>query len=380
MVGRKQYIRSAWRQHRSELQRKHSYLASSNQIHQVIHTVTNTVKERPSMTTLTSPKDLLAAVPFLIGYHPENSIVVLALNEETIGMAMRIDYPEEVDPDQIDTLALHLVREEADSALLVAYVPDSVFDSEYLLSPIRDAIAMRGIMLRESLEVRGDRWRSTICDDEGCCPPEGNPMPSLEESHVAAEQIAQGNPMPFESVDDLRASIARTGRDEELDAELDHVKGIDYEGDDVLQLQREGALAVNDLVTEFAEKGISNNRKLIALVLVRLHDLQVRDYAMGIYDTENSETLWSMWRWLMRIAPAGYVAPVATLFAVTSYERGEGVLAQRALERTFDDDPKYPLGRLLRRSFAAGWPPSSFASMRAELHPKVVAKLFGTQE
>ena len=58
--------------------------------------------------------------------------------------------------------------------------------------------------------VRGDRWRSTICDDVGCCPPEGNPMPSAEDSHVAAEQIAQGNLMPFESVDDLRASIART--------------------------------------------------------------------------------------------------------------------------------------------------------------------------
>ncbi len=44
------------------------------------------------MTTLTSPHDLLAAVPFLVGYHPTNSLVVIALNGETIGMAMRIDY------------------------------------------------------------------------------------------------------------------------------------------------------------------------------------------------------------------------------------------------------------------------------------------------
>ncbi len=31
------------------------------------------------MTTLTSPHDLLAAVPFLIGYHPENSLVIIAI-------------------------------------------------------------------------------------------------------------------------------------------------------------------------------------------------------------------------------------------------------------------------------------------------------------
>ena len=234
------------------------------------------------MTTLTSPHDLLAAVPFLVGYHPENSIVVIALNGETIGMAMRIDYPEEVDPDQIDTLASHLLREDADSALVVAYVPETVFDSEFLLGSISDAIAMRGILIREVLEVRADRWRSTICDDQGCCPPEGNPMPSHEESRVAAEQVAQGRPLPYENVGDLRSSIASTGRDKELDDALDHIEGIDYEGEEVIAHQREGALAINDLVTEFAEKGISENRQLIALVLVRLHDLQDRDYVMGI--------------------------------------------------------------------------------------------------
>jgi hypothetical protein len=331
------------------------------------------------MTTLTSPHDLLAAVPFLVGYHPTNSIVVIALNEETIGMAMRIDYPDEVDLDQIDTLASHLIREDADSALLVAYVPDAVFDSEYLLGPIRDAIAMRGIMLRECLEVRGDRWRSTMCEDEGCCPPEGNPMPSHEESRVAAEQVSQGQPLPYGSVDELRASLSPAGIDPALEKALDQIEGIDYEGDEVLSHQREAAFAINGLVDEFAEKGICTNTERIALILVRLHDLQVRDYAMGITSDENIDTLWSMWRWLMRIAPDGYVAPVATLFAVTSYERGDGALAQRALERAFDDDSKYPLARLLRRSFAAGWPPSSFAQMRVDLHPKICAKLFGQE-
>ena len=54
------------------------------------------------MTTLTSPHDLLAAVPFLIGYHPKNSLVVIALRDEAVGMAMRIDFPEDLEAGQLD--------------------------------------------------------------------------------------------------------------------------------------------------------------------------------------------------------------------------------------------------------------------------------------
>ena len=70
------------------------------------------------MTTLTSPIDLLAAVPFLIGYAPEKSLVLIGLRGDEMSLAMRVDYPEDVDLDQIDTLANHLVREKSDGALL----------------------------------------------------------------------------------------------------------------------------------------------------------------------------------------------------------------------------------------------------------------------
>jgi hypothetical protein len=329
------------------------------------------------MTTLTSPHDLLAAVPFLVGYHPTNSLVVISLKDESLGMAMRVDYPEDVDLDQIDTLAEHLTKENANGALVVAYVPDGVFDSEYLLEPLREAIAMRGIKLRECLEVRHNRWRSSICIDHDCCPPDGNPMPDLEASRIAAEQVANGKPLPFTDLEGMAASIAPESSDPELAKLVKAIKEIDYESDNQKLLQRVGALAVNDLAGTFARDGICEDKKLIALVIARLQDLQVRDYAMGITDAENIETLWSMWRWVLRIAPKGYVAPIASLFSAVSYEKGDGALAQRSLDRAFDDDPKYPLAKLLRRVYAAGWPPESFARMRADLHPKVCASLFG---
>ena len=331
------------------------------------------------MTTLTSPHDLLAAVPFLVGYHPLNSLVVIALKEGAMGMAMRIDYPDDQDPntaEQIDTLAEHLVREGADSALVVAYLPDATVDSEYLLDPLREAIEFRDIKLRECLTVQANRFRSVLCHDANCCPPEGTLMPVIEESRVAAEQVAIGKPLPFKSVVDLRESISAQPIDAELLKAIKKVKPIDYKAPRPVLLQRAGALALNGLTDEFARKGFSDDKKLIALVLVRLLDLQVRDYAMGITDSENIETLWSMWRWLLRIAPIGYIAPVAALFSAISYERGDGALATRALERAFADDANYPLAKLLRRVYAAGWPPESFANMRLELHPKICTALF----
>lgn len=78
----------------------------------------------------------------------------------------------------------------------------------------------------------------------------------------------------------------------------------------------------------------------------------------------------------MRIAPTGYVAPVATLFAAVAYERGDGALAQRALDRVEVEDPDYAMLGLFRQVFSRGWSPDNFAKMRAELHPKICDSLF----
>jgi hypothetical protein len=328
------------------------------------------------MTTLTSPHDLLAAVPFLIGYHPINSLVVIALRGDSIGMAMRIDFPEDIDPGALDEMADHLVSEGADGALIVAYLPEDILDSQYVLDPLSEAIELRNMKIRECLEIRNGRWRSTICSDLACCPKNGNLLPEVSNSRIAAEQVANGIPAPFENLNSMCESIAPFEADLELIEAIKSVPKIDYEDEGFYLLQREGALAFADVVEVFVRDGICRDKELLALVLVRLRDLQVRDYAMGITDEDNIEAMWSMWRWLLRLAPAGEIAPVASLFSSVCYERGEGALAARALDRALADDSSYPLAKLLRRVYAAGWPPESFATMRKELHPKVCAALF----
>ena len=163
-----------------------------------------------------------------------------------------------------------------------------------------------------------------------------------------------------------------------LEDQLSMICEINYEGDDVLKLQRLGAIAINQLVASFAKGGADEDIELIALVLVRLKDLQVRDYAMGLLSEENIDQQFNLWYWLMNIAPIGYIAPVACIFAVCAYESGESDLAHKALDTAFADQSDYPLAILLRRVFYANWPAESFAAMRAQLHPKICAALFGS--
>ena len=152
---------------------------------------------------------------------------------------------------------------------------------------------------------------------------------------------------------------------------------IDTESIELNLLQRDGATAVIDLAAQFSEIGDKCDIELISQVIGRLSDVQVRDFALGSHGAQSFDTYWNMWLYLLRIAPAGFIAPVACLFATLAYERGENELAFRALDRAKIDAPSYALTVLLRRVFGSDWPANAFAAMRVELHPKVTAGIFG---
>lgn len=243
------------------------------------------------MTTLTSPHDLLAAVPFLIGYHPTNSLVIVSLKDDAIGMAMRVDYPslESHNEDPYDSLAFHLLREGAEGALVVAYVPDDRSDGEGVLKDIELAMGRANIPLRESLLIAHGRWRSVICTDSDCCPPEGNDLPEISTSRVAVEQVAQGRPMPFADVEGLSDSIAPLPHSMDLDfLATVHSYCIDPDASDIQSSQRISATSVIDLVARFVDGSVGtdfeSDQELIARVIAGVGDIQVRDFALGSHD------------------------------------------------------------------------------------------------
>ena len=329
------------------------------------------------MPTLTSAHDLITAVPFLIGFHPTDSVVLISVKDGAIGLAMRIDVPARLDSDAIDLLAHHFIRDEAEAALLVAYMPDTRDDGDSLLISLGAGLMRNGLHIQESIVVRGGRYRSIICRDSTCCPPAGKAMPEIDKSEIAAEHVIAGIPMPYSDIADLIETIAPEASSFNLSWTNEVTRfRIDEDAEELTELRRDGVDTMDLLLDEYRMGKGPSDRVLVARMIGRMSDVQVRDYAMGVHNEDTYDLYFTMWRELLRLAPRGYVAPIACIVAAMAYENGDGALAQKALDRAFADDEQYPLASLLRRVFNAGWPPESFSQMRAELHPKVIASIF----
>jgi len=162
---------------------------------------------------------------------------------------------------------------------------------------------------------------------------------------------------------------------EAISLELELLSEIDYRNDPKPD-QRCGVEAIRQLIEEFGTTRSPSDPPLIALILMRLRDLQVRDFALGCMDKESLSEHVEMWSWIVRIAPTNFLAPPATLLSATAYELGDETLAKSALTKALEADDQYPLALLLKRVFAAGWPAETFATMRTELHPKITAAIF----
>ena len=329
------------------------------------------------MPTLTSAHDLITAVPFLIGFHPTNSIVLISVKEEAIGMAMRIDLPPSLNSDSIDLLAHHFIRDDAKAALIVAYLPDERDDGDSLLIALGAGLIRNGIEIQESIVVQDGRYRSFICRDLSCCPPLGKDLPAFEESQIAVEHVVAGIPMPYGDISELIETLSAdvSSLDLKWSDEVNRFL-IEEDAESISELRRDGIETMDLLLDEYRMGRGPSERTLVARMIGRMSDVQVRDYALGVHGEDTFDLYFMMWRELLRLAPRGFVAPIACIVAAMSYENGDGALAQKALDRAIEDDEQYPLAGLLRRVFNAGWPPESFAQMRRELHPKVLAVIF----
>ena len=275
-------------------------------------------------------------------------------------------------------MASHLQRDGSTGALLVAYLPSGCSDGEVVLKDLADAMGRIAVNVEESLLIQNGRFRSTLCSDSQCCPADGREVPAIDSSRIAIEHVFAGRAMPFANIEALTESISPlvVSEDEKWISRITKFTVSD-KAKNLTKLQRDGATAIIDLAGEFALGRGSDDLELVARVIGRLSDIQVRDFALGSHTDEDLDTYFLMWRQLMRMAPVGYVAPIASLFAALAYESGDGALAHRGLDRALADSNGYSLALLLRRVFTAGWPPESFAAMRRELHPKVCVGIFG---
>jgi hypothetical protein len=309
--------------------------------------------------SLSSPDALLAAVPYLLGFQPLQSAVVVWLADGHIALTQRIDLPRPEDDlaPWVDALFDHAGADLADEIVVVIIAPAD--DRAGLVRSVRGRAAERGLTVRDLLLLSDGRWRSLLCEDPSCCPPDGRVLDPAAVAAVSAEFVGRGR-APLASRDDLEGEVRP-----DPDGQAATAAALAASAPPSTGGEREGREAWRDAaVTHVLEAGASTTGLAgqgAAMALHGLADIRVRDtvlWEMAQAPLEVTQSMQRMLRQLLRSAPAGHRAPVATVLAACCWLLGDGARAGIALEVAGADDPDYSLAHLIGIGLRRGLPPS----------------------
>ncbi|HET7821383.1 MAG TPA: DUF4192 domain-containing protein [Ornithinibacter sp.] len=156
--------------------------------------------------TLRGPGDVVAILPYQLGYHPRDSAVVISLRGKQVGLVARTDLPPDEHVDEVvSTLMGPLVRDGATSVIVVGY-EDAPDTSQPLLLALVERLERAGIHVVDVAVVREGRRYSAICSDP-CCPPDGVALPDPADVPGVAEYVALGR-SPLRSRGDVEGLVA----------------------------------------------------------------------------------------------------------------------------------------------------------------------------
>ena len=327
---------------------------------------------------LSTPADIVDAVPYLVGFQPENSLVVLSLRGERrrLGLTARIDLPAARSAKACAReFAGYLKRDHATCAIVVFY-PPSGGRSHPSVRPIADALTRHleraRIGVVDVLCVFDGLWWSLHCTDADCCPPDGTPVHRDGTSVAAAVMTVAGR-------------VVLSSR-KELEHTLDPVGGVvraamayalprvDLEiADRVLAGHRVAVTAETvELFRAAVRDGVAirdapgNDGPSIdkaARLIVGLEDVHARDEVLTWFDGAWGEATRDVLSELARRTVPPFEVPTLTVFAWISYLQGDGVLAGIALDRALAIEPDYRLAQILDHA------------LRAPLNPEVFRQL-----
>lgn len=343
--------------------------------------------------------ELISTLPYMLGFHPRDELVMVFLRERSVRFTARLDLPPPPGPlpeEAAAPLRAGIRSERPDTVVLIAY-DDTRRAFRGLVAQVSRLCRRAGVRVGARLLVAEGRWRELDCSDSRCCPPEGRPVRPAVAVPAVAEFVALGmNPLPDrDSVE--RFFEPREGERLEVTAPRKAPSGCG------LDPWRRAGLAAWGLILgtaaassgAAAPPGEANARggpgragsfagdvDAAQRAVDLLADIPIRDALVAwlcpdldasfgavatrrllrdVLGTErlpgDPETLTSVaWRLrgFARSVPAHAQAPVLTLAGAHSWWLGEGVFARVALERAVRLDPSYSLASLLLQMVYAG--------------------------
>ncbi|MEU4378580.1 DUF4192 domain-containing protein [Micromonospora echinofusca] len=337
-----------------------------------------TPTDRPRLA-VRSPADLIAAVPFLLGFHPTDSVVVVAMRGRRITFAARADLPDLADPrDPAGHLAGVVARQHAETATVLGYGPAPLVTPA--VDAVRAALTTAGLPVLDALRVTEGRYWSYLCTEPACCPPDGTPydVGASEVSAAAvfagqvalpdrAALVAQVAPVTGQARSAVRRATARAGR--RLAALLDQEPATDPRGGRAVRAA--GTAAVRSALRR-QRRGQRLSDDEVAWLSVLLTQVPVRDHAWERTDGRDEDI--ALWTDVLRRAEPELIAVPAALLAFAAWRAGQGALAAVALERALAEHPGHSMALLLDDLLRRGVPPSELDGWPAVETPGVLRR------
>ncbi|MFJ6075021.1 DUF4192 family protein [Streptomyces sp. NPDC093065] len=350
--------------------------------------------------TLRTPAELADALPYLLGYRPEDSIVLAALRDRDgrgrFGGRARLGIP--ANPDDWAGAAGQLVhglvygseRRGVRPEQMVAYLCQEPGPGETgrdvmerlrpLAQKLRVECGALDVPVVEALCISAGRFWSYCCDEEACCPAGGLPM-GLPGTSVLAAAATYAGIQVRGSLRDLRArmlpreDVAAGGQTAVLDAAATTLVAriLDAGGrsevaeetlDTAERVMRRlaGAPPVSGMPAEdLRDDQLLGDEEAAALIL-GLQDRTTRDRAAAWMEGDEAAPAMRLWRALARrcVGPYGeHAAAPLTLAGWVAWSTGDELEAREALAMALGADPDYLFARLLHQACNEGLDPES---------------------
>ncbi|MFD3511713.1 DUF4192 domain-containing protein [Streptomyces sp. NPDC058657] len=364
------------------------------------HGPANTVEStEEQQITLRGPAQLADALPYLMGYFPSDSVVMVALHgpRGRFGGRLRLGIPKS--PQEWAPLARHLAdclvatseRRSGRPDGIVIFLCQDPAEGETgkqvmerlrtFAQRLRVACGSLEVPVFEALCISGGRFWSYCCPDGRCCPPEGTGL-ALPGTSVMAAAAAYAGIQVRGTLREMEDRLTPRPRDPaSLRAQ---VRALDGAGGAVVPriLSETGR-------TEVAEETLGLARVLIkrigqappprgswtaadradddlisdeeaATLVVGLQDRETRDRAAEWMEGPRAAPALRLWRALARrcVGPYDtYAAPPLTLAGWVAWSTGDEPEARAALGLALGADPEYTFAQLLHQACNEGLDP-----------------------
>ncbi len=330
-----------------------------------------------SVLTLRSPADVLAAVPYLLGFHPQDSIVVVAVRRSELIHAARYDLGGAADAAHV---AAVVARQGAQTATIIGYGPPAAVAPE--AERAARALTAAGVVVRDVLRVADGRWWSCTCTEPLCCPPEGRPCDTAGAvaaaatyaGHVALpdREALVAQVAPATGAERAEMITATAAAERRLAALLPGAAPGTPDGRlpgaARAALGRAGRAAVRH-TSRRAAAGHRLTADETAWLGALLVHLPTRDLAWSRIGGEPWQV--PLWTDVLRRVEAPYVPAPACLLAFAAWRSGHGALASVAVDRALARDPAYSMAVLLEDVLRYGLPPAALDGWPAPARPRV---------